>query len=137
MQKLNKVLATGAVVAGIACMTVTAFAATRITFKVNSVTVTGRLAYLDSVDTDPFDRDSVTARTTSPSAMDSIAATANIYYAEGSTLKSTAESDVKYSTNECSVTAKESLIGVGYKGEGKHKASHGQKSNSGDTVVSW
>lgn len=123
--------------AGIACMTVTAFAATRITFKVNSVTVTGRLAYLDSVDTDPFDRDSVTARTTSPSAMDSIAATAIIYYAEGSTLKSTAESDVKYSTNECSVTAKESLIGVGYKGEGKHKASHGQKSNSGDTVVSW
>lgn len=137
MQKLNKVLATGAAVAGIACMTVTAFAATRITFKVNSVTVTGRLAYLDSVDTDPFDRDSVTARTTSPSAMDSIAATAIIYYAEGSTLKSTAESDVKYSTNECSVTAKESLIGVGYKGEGKHKASHGQKSNSGDTVVSW
>ena len=137
MQKLNKVLATGATVAGIACMTVTAFAASSTTFTVNNVNVTGSVSYVDTNDYNPLATDSVTATTGSSSVVDLMETTATICFAEGTNMKKEIKYSQKTNTTRCSATAYESSMGVGYRGEGIHKAKHAKKSGSRTTAIIW
>lgn len=83
--------------------------------------------------------DSVTATTSSSSVMNSLSAKATIYYTEvlGTTLKTITDSNSEANAKKCSVTVYESYTGVGYKGEGTHKASHAKKSGSCNTVETW
>lgn len=139
MKKLNKILATGIAVAGVVCMTVTAYAYTSKTFTVNNVPITASLSHVDTDDTSPVLRDSVTATTSSSSVMDSLTAEATIYYSEilGTTLKTVTDGNSEANAKKCSVTVYESRTGVGYRGEGTHKASHAKKSGSCNTVETW
>lgn len=118
-------------------MGISCFASTSTTFKVNNVSITGKISYTDTNDYNPLAKDSVTAKTSAKASMDSISATATIYYAEGSTIKTVKETANNTNCTSCSVTAKSSSIGIGFRGVGNHGASHNGNSGSGTTGVNW
>ncbi|MBQ9984173.1 MAG: hypothetical protein IJP29_06245 [Lachnospiraceae bacterium] len=134
---MKKIMKLCMVVACVMCMSITVFAATSVSCKVNNVTVTGKISYTDTSEYNPTTKDSVTAKTTAKAAMDTITAKATIYYATGSTLKTTTNSSSKKNATSCTVTSKASTIGTGYKGTGTHSASHNSKSGSVSTSVIW
>lgn len=121
----------------IMCMSIISFAATSVTFKVNRATVTGSISYKNASEYNPFEKDSVTATTTSSASMDVIETSATIYYTEGSSVKTNTTTNRVENDTECKVTAYASLMGVGYKGTGTHYAYHSGYSNSGSTSVTW
>lgn len=129
--------ATACTAALIGVMGISCFASTSTAFKVNNVSITGKISYTDTNDYNPLSRDSVTAKTSAKASMDSISATATIYYAEGSTIKTVKEIANSTNATSCSVTAKSSSIGIGFRGVGNHGASHNGKSGSGITGVNW
>ena len=124
-------------IACVMCMSITAFAASSTSFKVNNVSVTGSISYTDTSEYNPLGKDSVTAKTSAKASVDSIGASATFYYATGSTLKTATENNSNINSTSCSVTVKASTVGTGYKGTGSHNASHNGKSGSGTTAVSW
>lgn len=127
----------GLVLGMVASAAIVAYGATAISFKVNNVSVTGRISYHDSNDYNPLTADSVTATTTATSVMDSITATATIYYYKNTTQYSVRKNNIELDARTSSVTAKASLLGVGYKGEGTHSAEHNNDSKSGTTTIRW
>lgn len=135
MKRRSKV--SGLVLGMVASAAIVAYGATATSFKVNNVSVTGRISYYDSNDYNPLTADSVTATTTATSVMDSITATATIYYYKGNTQYSVKESNTEPDARTSSVTAKASSLGVGYKGEGTHSAEHNNDSKSGTTTIRW
>lgn len=121
----------------VASVTIVAYGATSISFKVNNVSVTGSISYHDSNDYNPLTADSVTATTTATSVMDSITATATIYYCKGTTNYSATKSNTESDARTSSVTVKASSLGVAYKGEATHSAEHNNDSKSGTTTIRW
>lgn len=121
----------------IACIVVTIYAVTGISFKVNGATVKGTISYKDTNDYNPLSRDSVTANTVSSSVMDRITTSATIYFAEDATIKSVVQYNTMIKATKGSSTARASFIGVGYRGEGTHKACSGNKNGSGTTNINW
>lgn len=133
----RKKLFSGLVFSMAAMATIVAYGATSTSFKVNNVTVTGSISYKDTNDYNPLVADSVTATTTATSAMDSITATATIYYYKGSTRYSVQKSNTETDKRTSSITVKASSIGVGFMGEGTHSAEHNNDSKSGTTSIRW
>ncbi len=120
-----------------AVMVVPCLASTTTSFKVNNVNITGNISYIDTNDYNPFTSDSVTVRTNAKASMDNISATATIYFAEGYTIKTVQENCTNKNATSCSVTAKSSGKGIGFRGVGNHYAAHNGKSGSGITGVNW
>ncbi len=123
--------------AGALFTTIAAYGATSTSFKVNNVNVTGSVSIHDGNDYNPFDPDSVTAKTTATSVMDSMTAEATIYYCSGDARYSKTRTNSGKDTREVTTTVKASALGIAYKGEGKHSAAHNNDEKSGTTLIRW
>lgn len=133
----RKKLFSGLVLAAVTFATVVAYGATSTSFTVNNVRVEGNISKYDAWDYNPFVADSVTAKTTATSVMDSITTKATIYYYEAETQHIVTKTNTTKDSRESSVTAKSSLIGVAYKGSGYHSAKHNNDEKSGTTRINW
>lgn len=133
----KKIIAGAAAVCAAACLTVNAFAATLTHFTVNNVKITGELSYFDSSGGNPLDSDSVTAITSSPSAMDHIEAHATLYYTKGEQRISVTQPESADDARYVKATISKYTLATGYKGEGLHMARHGGQFYSGNTSVTW
>lgn len=115
----------------------TVCAATTASFSANNVPVIGTISCTDTNDNNPLTRDSVTATTTSSSAMDIIKAEATIYYAIGSNVYSEVQANQNENATTVSVTAHAGFASVGFRGTGSHYASHNGHDGSGATDITW